>query len=499
MIEVVRERYTKNGKFDDAERMYLLALETYELFLPAQQKEMADLAYNLANSYTLRGRFEKAEPMATKALRAYEESLGPDHHYTLDALANLANILNQQGKETEAERIHLQALERREKSLGPEHRKTLESVFNVGAFYFSQNKLKEAELFFIRALAGFRKALGEKHSVTLGVLINMSTLYREQRRRQDAARSLLLALDGYESAILEFQDTSQASQEQPMMERNPGRVIFVQYSNAANKGDLSAFLPSFRAALDSLESLAGTYVKEKDSVGAEDLFWRLIKAKTLVGSPIDETSHLLSVILLQRCMMEITGAEPVALETTSTDWPDPNPVWRLVHLVETYRSDEVFNILCKTLMRIGDERVRAGLQRKATLSIEHSQSSGRACDRCQTDITLETGWYVCRSCLKDTELCEPCFTSQLAGWELHPCVKHSFYAVFAADLEDVDAFGDLASWLEDVKASYATGYEAEISALGKQSPESADQGRASWFRRVVSRCRRPWKRGELTS
>ncbi|KAH6708751.1 hypothetical protein BKA61DRAFT_557568 [Leptodontidium sp. MPI-SDFR-AT-0119] len=475
MVEVVRKIYTKNGKVDDAERMYLRALETYELFLPAQQKEMANLAYNLANFYTFQHKFEKAEPMVTKALRAYEESLGPDHHYTLDALANLANILSQQGKETEAEKIHLQALERKEKSLGAEHRKTLQSVNNMGAFYSGQNKFKEAELFYLRALDGFRKALGEKHSVTLGVLINMSTLYREQRRRQDAARTLLLALDGYESVILGFQNSSHASHEQPMMERNPGSVMFIQYSSAANKEDLSTFLPGFGAVLNSLENIAGAYIKEKDSIGAEGLFWRLIKAKTLVGSPINETSHLLSVILLQRCIMEIAGAEPMALETTSTDWPDPNPIWRLVHLVETYGSKDALNILFKTLMQIGDERARVGLQLEVIPSIEHSESSGRACDRCQTDISPETGWYVCRSCLQDTDLCEPCFTSQREGWESHPCVKHSFYAVFAADLEDEDTSSDLASWLEYVKASYATQIgEEEESALKKQFPESAD-------------------------
>ncbi|KAK3381248.1 hypothetical protein B0H63DRAFT_434637 [Podospora didyma] len=463
MIEVVREIYTKNGKFDDAERMYVRALESYELFLPAQQKEMADLAYNLANFYTLRGRFEEAEPVVTKALRAYEESLGPDHHYTLDALANLANILNQQGKETEAEKTDLQALERKEKSLGPEHRKTLESVNNMGAFYFGQNKFEKAESFYLRALDGFRKALGENHSVTLGVLTNMSTLYREQSRTQDAAASLLLAVDGYESAILESQNTLQESDKQPMMERNPGSVIFMQYSGTSDKEDLSAFLPGFTAALGSLESLAGTYVREKNSVGAEDLFWRLVKAKTFLGMPISESSHLLSVLLLQRCIMEMTGKEePMALQTTSTDWPDPSPIWRLIHLVETYGSPELFNILCKTLMQIGDERVRAGLQLEVIFSIEESQSSGRACDRCQTDISPDTGWYVCRSCLKDTDLCEPCFASRREGWESHSCCRHNFYAVFAADMEDEDTSGsDLASWLNDVKMSYATEYEEE--------------------------------------
>ncbi|KAK3319454.1 hypothetical protein B0H66DRAFT_591998 [Apodospora peruviana] len=454
MIEVVREIYSKDGKFDDAERMYLRALESYELFLSAQQKEMADLAYNLANFYTLRGRFEKAEPMVTKALRAYEESLGADHHYTLDALANLANILSQQGKHTEAEKIHLQALERKEKSLGLEHRKTFESFNNMGAFYFGLNKFEEAESFWLRALYGFQKVLGEKHSVTLGVLINMGTLYREQHRRQDAARSLLEALDGYESVIREPQDTSR--EQQPVMKRNPGGVVFMQYSSAASKEDISTFLPGFKAALDSLESVARIYVREKDSIGAEDLFWRLIKARTLLDSePTSDTSQLLSVLLLQRCLMEVTGAEPMALETTTPDWPDPNPIWRLVDLVETTGSPEVFNILCKTLMRIGDERVRAGLQIEIISSIEHSQSSGRSCDRCQTDISPEIGWYVCRSCLKDTDLCEECFQSQLEGWELHPCFQHEFFAVFADGVEDMDTSSDLAEWLEDVKGSYA--------------------------------------------
>lgn len=152
--------------------------------------------------------------------------------------------------------------------------------------------------------------------------------------------------------------------------------------------------------------------------------------------------------------MELTRTEPVTVETNSTDWPDPNPIWRLVHLVETYGSPEVFSILCKTLIQIGDETVRAGLQLEVILSIEVSQSSAHACDRCEIEIAPETGWYVCKSCLKDTDLCESCFASLREGWESHPCTRHSFYAAFAADIEVEETFKDLASWLEYIKASY---------------------------------------------
>ena len=71
MLELIREMYTKTGIFNDTKRMYLRASKTYELFLPAQRKDMPDLAYPLANFYTLQRKFEKAEQMVNKALRAY--------------------------------------------------------------------------------------------------------------------------------------------------------------------------------------------------------------------------------------------------------------------------------------------------------------------------------------------------------------------------------------------------------------------------------------------
>jgi len=132
-------------------------------------------------------------------------------------------------------------------------------------------------------------------------------------------------------------------------------------------------------------------------------------------------------------------------------------------------------------MQIGDETVRAGLQLEVILSLEVSQSSAHACGRYQIDIAPETGWYVCKSYLKDTDLGESCFACQREGWESHPCARHSFYAIFAADMEVEETFSDLASWLEYTKASYATqtGEEArtredELQAA-KEELQTGDQ------------------------
>ena len=90
----------------------------------------------------------------------------------------------------------------------------------------------------------------------------MSILYREKNRRHDAARALLPASEAYESVILEIQNSFQEPQEQPKTKRDPGVILFMQYSSSDKMEELSAFLLAFMAALGSLESLAGTCIKE---------------------------------------------------------------------------------------------------------------------------------------------------------------------------------------------------------------------------------------------
>ena len=68
-----------------------------------------------------RARYQEAEPLYLRALQIREQQLGPEHPDTATSLNNLALLYQTQGKYPEAEPLFLRALQIREQQLGPEH------------------------------------------------------------------------------------------------------------------------------------------------------------------------------------------------------------------------------------------------------------------------------------------------------------------------------------------------------------------------------------------
>ncbi len=78
-LENLAELYRVQGRFDEAEPLYLRALEILEKTLGPEHPEVAVSLNNLAELYRAQGRFEEAAPLYEKALAAAEAALGPDH------------------------------------------------------------------------------------------------------------------------------------------------------------------------------------------------------------------------------------------------------------------------------------------------------------------------------------------------------------------------------------------------------------------------------------
>ncbi|MFM7712165.1 MAG: tetratricopeptide repeat protein, partial [Microcystis sp.] len=79
---------------------------------------------NLAELYRSQGRYTEAEPLFLEALDLYKRLLGDNHPDVASSLNSLAALYHSQGRYTEAEPLYLQALDLYKQLLGNNHPNT---------------------------------------------------------------------------------------------------------------------------------------------------------------------------------------------------------------------------------------------------------------------------------------------------------------------------------------------------------------------------------------
>ena len=85
--------YYDQGRYSEAEPLYLQSLELYKKLLGKEHPKIAASLNNLAEIYKSQGRYSEAEPLYEKALEIAETKLGMDHPNTNRIRKNLqANL-----------------------------------------------------------------------------------------------------------------------------------------------------------------------------------------------------------------------------------------------------------------------------------------------------------------------------------------------------------------------------------------------------------------------
>ena len=119
---------------------------------------------SLANLYYRQGKLDEAEKMYQRALQGYEKAWGPDHTSTLSTVNNLGLLYADQGKHEEAEKMYQRALQGYENALGPRLVSTyipaLNTVQNLASLYQLIGRTDEAIGMLSRALRGLESVLG---------------------------------------------------------------------------------------------------------------------------------------------------------------------------------------------------------------------------------------------------------------------------------------------------------------------------------------------------
>src|SRR5439155_14372271 len=107
-------------KFAEAEKAYLTALKEAEHF-PDEDPRLSLSLNNLGFLYYDQGRYGEAEPLYLRALDLRERFLGPEHPDVAATLNNLAELYRARARHAKAEPLYLRALAIREKVYGPAH------------------------------------------------------------------------------------------------------------------------------------------------------------------------------------------------------------------------------------------------------------------------------------------------------------------------------------------------------------------------------------------
>ena len=187
--------YYFQGRYSEAETLYLQALEIDRRFLPEDHPDLATGLNGLAELYRSQGRYSEAEPLFLQGLEIVRRSLPEDHPDLASSLNNLALLYRSQGRYSEAEPLYLQALEIDRRSLPEDHPDLATNLNNLAGLYRFQGRYSEAEPLYLQALEIHRRSLPEDHPSLATHLNNLAELYKSQGRYSEAEPLYLQALE----------------------------------------------------------------------------------------------------------------------------------------------------------------------------------------------------------------------------------------------------------------------------------------------------------------
>jgi tetratricopeptide (TPR) repeat protein len=178
--------YQSQGRFSEAEPLYVRSLELRERQLGADHPDVATSLNNLAELYRTQDRYSEAEQLYVRSLEILERHLGTGHPDVATCLNNLAVLYKSQGRYSEAEQLYVRSLEILERQLGADHPYVASSFNNLAELYQSQGHFSEAEKLYARSLEIKKRQLGSNHPDVATSLNNLAALYLFQCRYAEA-------------------------------------------------------------------------------------------------------------------------------------------------------------------------------------------------------------------------------------------------------------------------------------------------------------------------
>ena len=181
----------QNKNYEQAEPLYLQAIEIYKQNLGEKHPDVADTLNDLADLYSGNFKFAKAEPLYERALEIRKHTLGMDHPEVASSLYRLGIFYHNGGKYILAEPLFLQALECQERFLGPEHPEVANTLTHLAVLYLRQKKrgkYARAEPLLQRAIRIQEQRLGPEHPELSESLLRYAYILQKTKRREEASK-----------------------------------------------------------------------------------------------------------------------------------------------------------------------------------------------------------------------------------------------------------------------------------------------------------------------
>ncbi|MBK7418293.1 MAG: tetratricopeptide repeat protein [Nitrospira sp.] len=137
------ETALQRGQYEQAEKIFSAAVHKAEEFGLHDRRVAVTLAH-LAQAYSAQGKFVEAEPVYLEALKIYQDVHGENHLDVAAMLNNLGVLHRKHGQYADAQRLLTRALSIKEKLLGTDHPEVALALSNLAAMYLAQGDGEQA-------------------------------------------------------------------------------------------------------------------------------------------------------------------------------------------------------------------------------------------------------------------------------------------------------------------------------------------------------------------
>jgi len=197
MLLEVAKNYSQAEDFERAKQIYERCLE-----LPIADSEDPELTLaatdGLGSALANLGQAEQAESMYLEAMQGVRQKLGDEHELLVDTSLNLGDAYIGEGRLEDAERLYLRALALAEKIYGKNSYSSIRIRRQLAYFVYRQtNRLEEAEDMLRESLELAREELGDEHTETIIVLNWYSRVLRARGKVDQAERVLRDAIERF--------------------------------------------------------------------------------------------------------------------------------------------------------------------------------------------------------------------------------------------------------------------------------------------------------------
>ena len=185
------ELYNKQGRYGEAEPLYVEALAIKRAALPEGHPSIATSLNNLAGHYYSLEHYAQAEPLLLEALRLRRTTLTEGHPDVAEVFNNLGSVYKGLRMYVDAESFYMKSLELEyNKAEGYAEESIAITLTNLAELYrVQQGRYRQAEPLLLESLVLMRTALPLVHP-TMATLLNNLAMYYENQARYNQAEFL---------------------------------------------------------------------------------------------------------------------------------------------------------------------------------------------------------------------------------------------------------------------------------------------------------------------